>query len=459
MYHPTLIAQAQARLETTYAEALPQGRLVRYPVDLCVAMTDRLTGAVRPDGALLRPLTPEEDAFIVNERLLTKIDFQYWGERYAFIRGAHGLQRLFPLWEPQTIILGRLATLQLQRATTFHPDGLLFNVLKARQEGVSTLTQALCAHRVTTQTHVNALTASDVPENSGSEGIFGKFELLVEHLPWFLKPQTKFHKKDTHWLFANGSWMTVESGKSMKGGLQEDAQGRRTGAVKGNLGRSRTYTVGHLTELSTWERPEQIDDGLLPAIPRSSRTLVGKESTAKGRHNWHHADWLEAVRGQGLGAVGGRFIAVFLPWYALAHYVLPAPVDWAPDLVTLAHAKKAEAEGPKWLGRSTTLTRDQLYWYQATREDYVRKGVLAKFLEEYAADPEEAFQHSGRSIFTHDQIAYLERLAKPMIDCWAVNPAADLTTIRTDELLKVRLAKELAASIAQAPQEPRPVDA
>jgi hypothetical protein len=244
--------------------------------------------------------------------------------------------------------------------------------------------------------------------------------------------------------------MSVESGKSMKGGLQDQ------GGTKGNLGRSRTYTVAHLTELSTWERPEQIDDGLLPAIPRSPRTLVVKESTAKGRHNWHHQDWLGAIRGRGQGAVAGRFLPIFLPWYAHASYALPAPVDWSPDASTHAHAQKVTREGPVWLGRPVTLTRAQLCWYEQTRADYVSKGALAKFLEEYAADPEECFQHAGRSIFTHDQLAYLERLSKPMIDCWGVNIARDLKDIREHDLEQIRLAKSLAATIAETagPSEP-----
>lgn len=404
-------------------------------------MAQRLAGAVDAEGQLTRRLTPQEDTFIANERLLTKIDYRYCAERYHKIRGDNGLQPLFPLWEPQRIILDKLADIQLARTRAGHPDGLLANVLKARQEGVSTLTQSLCAHRVTTHTHVNALTASDVPENSGSEGLFGKFELLVDNLPWYLRPGTKFHKKDTHWAFDNHSWMTVESGKSMKGGLQEE------GGTKGNLGRSKTFTVLHLSEVSTWERPEQIDDGLMPAVPRSPRTLGLKESTAKGRHNWHHEDWELSVRGR------GRWVPIFLPWYALERYWLPAPLDWSPAQSTLLHAAKAEKEGPTWLGRPVRLSRNQLYWYEDTRASYAEKGNLAKFLEEYAADPEECFQHSGRSIFSIDQLQWLESLAKPPIDVWAINPAKDLGAIRTSELAVIRATKDLAASIADMPSE------
>jgi hypothetical protein len=405
-------------------------------------MTARLADAVDADGQPLRPLLPAERAFIRNETLLAKIDFAYWAERYCHIRSDKGLQRLYPLWEPQQIVIRKIAALQLERQRSGHPDGILINCLKARQEGISSLAQALIAHRVTTQTHINALIASDVPDNSGSEGLFGKFELIVEHLPWWLRPSTRFHTKNSGWSFDNGSWMTVESGKSMKGGLQDE------GGVKGQLGRSKTFTVAHLSELSTWERLAQVDESLMPAIPRSPRVLVCKESTAKGRHNDHHKDWEACVRGR------SRFTPIFLPWFALSRYALPPPPDWIPLDTTLAHGKKAEIEGPKWLGRPVTLTRNQLYWYEQTRAEYEEKGLLAKLLEEYASDPEEAFQFSGRSIFTLDQLQFLERLVRPPIDVLDINPARELTEIRLGELARIRETKQTATTLADAPDAP-----
>lgn len=403
-------------------------------------MAERLAGVVDGEGVPQRRLTPQEDRFIANERLLTKVDFRYWAERYAWVNSEGvGLQRLSPLWESQTVILDKIAALQQARAVG-HPDGLLFNILKARQLGASSFCAALGTHRVTTHTHVRSLLASDVPDNSGSEGLFGMYERFLSFLPWYLKPKEQFHTKNQHVIFENGSALLVESGKSMKGGLQDE------GGQKGNLGRSKTFSVVHLTELSTWERPEQIDDGLMPAVPRTPRTLGMKESTAKGRHNWHHEDWLLGAQGK------GRFLNIFIPWYAEAtKYWLPPPAGWVPDPLTLAHAQKAEREGPKWLGRPVSLSREQLYWYEETRGAYVAKGKLAKFLEEYAADPEECFQHSGRSIFGIEQLQYLDRIARPLIDCWSVDPAKDLGEIRQEELASLQ--RRRAAEEAQAKEE------
>lgn len=412
-------------------------------------MTERLAGIYDARRrAPSRRLTPDEDRFVANERLLTKIDWRYAAERYFFINSeGSGLQRLYPLWESQTLVLERLGKIQDERIAAGHPDGILVNILKARQLGCSTLGAALNTHRVITHAHIRALLASDVPDNSGSEGLFGMYERLVANLPWWLAPQEAYHTKNQHIIFASGSAILVESGKSMKGGLQDK------GGQKGQLGRSKTFSVLHLTELSTWETPEQIDDALMPAVPRSPRTLGIKESTAKGRHNWHHEDWATSVRGR------GRWVPIFIPWYAEeSKYWLPAPADWVPAASTVAHADKAARDGPRWLGRPVRLSRAQLYWYEETRALYAEKDQLARFLEEYAADPEECFQHSGRSIFGLDALQYLDRLARPPIDVWAVEPAADLSTIRTAELARLAAEREAeaAARVALASQ-PRDV--
>lgn len=705
MYAQSVIDAAQARLEAAYQQAFPTG-IPRYPVATCATMAARLASVWDPKTKQpTRRLTPEEDRFIAGERLLGKIDFRYFAERYFFINaGGAGLQRLYPLWLTQELVLRQLAALQEDRLATGHPDGLLINCLKARQGGLcldpetrvlttdlrwvrlkdvrvglallgtdefppmarvrkggrrfraslvtatatvfepafrlvldngesvvataphrflcrkrgntltewravgamqigdvirsvtqpwdagdfedgwvgglldgegslrpktragveltcsqrpgavfdrlrgylytrgytareeldyrgkqpnggkfsdnpvgrvvlgrldellrlvgqtrptrfltrpwwegkelpgkhvgggwaaivsitalgprqmidlqtstktfiaeglvshnSTLGAALCTHRVVTQTHVRALLASDVPDNSGSEGLFGMYERLIANLPWWLAPSEQFHAKNQHVIFHTGSAILVESGKSMKGGLQDK------GGSKGQLGRSKTFSVVHLTELSTWEAPEQIDDALMPAVPRSARTLGVKESTAKGRHNWHHQDWLLGERGR------GRWTNVFIPWYAdEAKYWLPAPVDWIPNEDTLAEARKAEVAGPRYLHRPVTLSRNQLYWWEETRAAYAEKGELAKFLEEYASDPESCFQAAGRSIFTLDQLQYLRRIAHPVIDIWRVDPAKDLAPLHAAELQHADQRRQAAAAAEVARRE------
>ena len=165
--------------------------------------------------------------------------------------------------------------------------------------------QSLLAHRVLTHRHVRTMIASDVPQNSGSEGLFGMLELVVKHWPWWLKPKIQFHQKNQHIIFDNGSRVVVEAGKSMKGALADE------GGVKGQIGRSKTYSAVHLSEITTWEHPEEINSSLLPAVPSTPRTLFGRESTAMGRNNYWHLEWKKTVAGK-----DPRFFNIFVPWYA-----------------------------------------------------------------------------------------------------------------------------------------------
>jgi hypothetical protein len=241
--------------------------------------------------------------------------------------------------------------------------------------------------------------------------------LLIENLPWWMKPAEKFHTKDKHIHFANGSRVRTESGKSMKGGLTE------RGGSKGQMGRSKTYSVAHLSELSTWEHAEQIDDSLLPAIPRDPRTLVICESTAKGRANWWHKHWEAAVRGRDT-----RFIPIFIPWYAERQkYWLPPPANWTPAEDTLQFAARAEREGPKYLHKPVSLSREQLYWYEAMKIEFTEKGHLYKFMEEYPATPEEAFQYSGRGVFPIGVQERIRQTARPLVAALEVKARAELS--------------------------------
>lgn len=418
MYHPEVVAARQQVLETQLATALPADGLRRLPAEHCHSMRHHLDTVYDVEHQVpRRPLSQEEQQFVLNEQLLCKVDYRYAAERYIWINyEGQSLRPMFPLWESQELILREVARVEYERWQTGHPDGLLFNVLKGRQLGASTLIQSLLAHRVLTHGQVRTLIASDVPQNSGSEGLFGMLELVVEQWPWWLKPKEKFHTKNQHIIFANGSRVVVESGKSMKGGLQEEGQ------QKGQIGRSKTYSAAHLSEIATWERPEQINNSLLPAVPRTPRTLLARESTAQGRNNYWHEEWNLAAAGD-----DPRFFNVFVPWYAeQSKYWLPTPEGWIPADETLQFARRAQEHGPRYMHRPVDLTKEQLYWYELHYRAAQKREVLFQFLSEYPSEPEEAFQNSGRSIFSLETQTRVANQARTLADLWIVAPRADL---------------------------------
>ncbi len=439
MYSVAVAASKLERLIASPLGAAFQATFGRRPTPLSVEEAQHWTRALAgvwdaKKQQRTRPLTQEEQAVIQSERMLTKVDYRYFAERYSYIiHPAKGLTSIFPLFTSQQLILDQIGKVEYERQQSGHPDGLLFNILKGRQLGASTLCQSILAHRVVTQTFTKGLIASDVPQNSGSAGLFGMLELTVAHIPWWLKPAEKYHTKDQHIVFTTNSSVIVESGKSMKGGLQDD------GGSKGQIGRSKTYSIAHLSELSTWENAGQIDDALMPAIPMTPRTFMAKESTAKGRHNWWHKEWMTTQAGN------GRSFNIFIPWYAeRSKYWAPCPTGWIPPDSVLQYAARVATHGPRWMGQSEyRLSKEQLYWYHLQRRAAEDKGTLYKFLEEYPAEPEEAFQYSGRSIFTPAQIDYLRQRAKPARLVYRVLPATLIADLRDHHLSPADLETEL----------------
>lgn len=415
MYHPEVVAHRVRLLEERYKPA-PLRAYTPAEVD---AWIERLADAAfDKKGQAGRPLEKEERAFITNELILTKADFRYWGERYCTILIAgNRLGKLYPLWESQELLVDRWAELELKIHHGEHDGGILFNILKARQLGASTLCEGAVGHRATTQSNLQGIIASDVPGPEGSGYLFGMFERIWEHLPWYLRPPTTDHVKDKEIAFEGGTHVWVAAGKSMKG-----AEGER-----GQMGRGKTIALGHLTELSTWEDPSQLDDALYPTIPpHEPRVFFGQESTGKGRNNWWHKSWDKAVKGLQVTPAGG-FSPIFIPWYAeTSKYARRAPLGWAPSLSTIAHAKRCEETGERWMRRPVRLTREQLYWYETTRMAYEEDDNLAKFLEEFSAEPEEAFQFSGKGVFSVMVQQRIREQARPLIGLCEVAPQREL---------------------------------
>lgn len=756
MFHQAVIGQSLDTLlaDPGFAELhLADLRLDDdYPVEDCHEFKrsmDALLDEEHP-GQLVRPLTGDEERFILHEQLRSKIDYRYAAVRYHFISAeGMGLMPMFPLWESQEITLDAIARTELLRQQE-NWGALLFNILKARQLGVSTLFQSIMAHYATTQAHQRMMCASDV--ESSSVHVFGMFETVLENLPWWLKPKVLNKTDGRRRRFDTGTIYWAEWGKSGRGGLQEK------GGAKGNLGRGKSqplsepiltprgfvpmgslqlhdlvvgsngqatpvigvypqgdqpvyeltfsdgtlsrasadhlwsvtecersnrrherivttqdlvdsnlrahkdiyrwqfpllsapvqftstplalhpYVVGvllgdgiltqgtvrfssmdeivlqrlrallpancilthtdrcnyritsipstvslqtrlrrlgiwgaraeekhipptylrasvndrlailaglldtdgwvdkdgrveygtvsptlaadltdlvrglggvvrlrtrmpwfthkgerrqgqlayvltvvlprdlmqalplmprkavnlrgteqrlrraligiryvgvepcqciavaaadhlyvtrdfvlthntaskfHITEASTWEHPEQLNDGFFPTIPPRLTSFGGVESTAKGRGNWWHHWFTQTDRGQ------TDFVNIFIPWYAeVTKYSRPAPLDWIPDAETLAHAARAEREGPKYLKKPVSLTRDQLYFWERKRREFDEQDALYKFYEEYPAEPEESFQYSGRSCFPIKTIERIRLASRaPLVVC------------------------------------------
>lgn len=199
--------------------------------------------------------------------------------------------------------------------------------------------------------------------------------------------------KDTeqHLRWANGSSVLVGTANNV------------------DIGRSAPYNWAHLSEAAFYRSLGALMTGLMQRIPTSADSGVVIESTANGEGGDFH-DLCQL-------AIGGRsgWAFVFFAWWEhpenrLSVKMLGYEHD-AAFQATLSASEKAERE-------KYGLTLEQLAWRRFTLETGC-SGKLDRFRQEHPANPQEAFQGSGRTIFDLEALSRmptLQQTARGKID-------------------------------------------
>jgi len=243
-------------------------------------------------------------------------------------------------------------------------------ILKARQMGFSTLTEAIIFKETVTEFNVNSAIVAHVAD--ATNNLYEMFKTYYRNLPEELQPQTIasngkemiFNTKDNEGLNSRIRCYTAESG---------------TG-----IGRSGTINNLHISELSTWAEQKDTLLAILQCVPRTPNSMAIIESTANGYDEFKER-WDMAVSGE------SDFIPVFCAWYELPEYRMTESVDM-----------KLTPEEEK-LKRLYNLDNEQLEW----RRWCIRNNCgndAERFKQEYPSCPEEAFLSTGNCIFDKELI-------------------------------------------------------
>ncbi len=315
-----------------------------------------------------------------------------------------GGQGTLLLWEAQTIVLDLVGKAEEKAWGLFNQglpcDGIRIVDHKSRQLGGTALKRAFDIHRVTTQKFQRGLVAS--VDDEKIHKIYERDKLIIDHLPWYLRPNLTVDNKDAHIAF---------------GGINSTIQ-YSAATQKGGLGQGEQFDLGHLTECSSWPDSTIIEFYFFPVLPQGPNTFCILESTANGIGNWWH-EFTERVR---QGRERG-WVYCFIPWYAEpTKYRAVPPVNWRPNDHSLLHAKKVLDTSSEFVGRRVELGHEQLYWYECGYEEARQKRSLNLFLGNYAATPEESFQHTGISAFDTEFLDRLRLRARPGVPFEALLP-------------------------------------
>lgn len=271
--------------------------------------------------------------------------------------------RPFTLNDPQKKILHELARRDI--------------ILKARQEGISSLILALFAIDFLTIENIRCVVISHEAKAT---------QLLFDRVKFYLESMKKTFPGDPPYKLKYNS-------RSELVNIEKNSIFYIGTAGARAFGHGDTINNLHVSELSRWPDQERLMIGLMQAVPRDGRIIV--ETTANGIGDYFYNLWKKS---QGAGST---FKTHFLPWFLLGEYQLPIT----------GHFQASEEE--QELQQVYSLSNEQLNWRRWKISEL--GGNIDAFNEQFPSNAEEAFIVSGNPIWPPTLLKkYLHRTKPPI---------------------------------------------
>lgn len=248
-----------------------------------------------------------------------------------------------------------------------------FIILKARQQGVSTIVEALIYWW--TATHKNQKSKIVAHDSDTSEALYGMFRRYYDNSNPVFKVSTKYNTR-SDLTFDN------DEGTGLKSQI-DTSSAENTGT-----GRGQTIHWLHGSEIAKWRNGSELVSGLMQAVPLLPNTAIFLESTANGIGDYFHTTWMAAKRGE------SSFTPLFFPWTIHDEYNLPVPKGF----VLTSEEKK--------LKRDYQLEDTQIVWRREKMKEFVDKPD--NFFQEYPITDSEAFLASGSPRFNIKKLVEME---------------------------------------------------
>lgn len=283
--------------------------------------------------------------------------------------------------------------------------GVREDVLKARQQGMSTLWLALyfldTINNPLTETHIYAHDAET------TEKLFQTIHRFWDELPAEKKRPKKYSSKK-ELVFADtgaGVYVGTVSGKA--------------------LGRGGTVNNAHLSERAWNDNYAELEVGLFEAIPPDGN--ITRETTANGFNEYkQERDNLRSGK--------SIFIPRFFGWNLHTDYQRPVP----PGFVR-THEEQHLAEAHNLTDRQLMFRREKL----ATSKE-----AAAKFPQEYPISEREAFLSTGNPVFDRACLERMESYVESVVP-------VPLPRFRSEGKVFMRLSREFSAETLTVFEEPR----
>lgn len=250
-------------------------------------------------------------------------------------------------------------------------------LLKPRQVGWTTWSAAEGFADVYCKATYNEMVVSH--DADSTDEVFSMTRLFHEELPGAKRGLRNTNRKEL--IYKAPHWSKVVAQTSGKIGV----------------GRSFRCHYLHCSEVAYWQNAANQLTGLYQIVPKDAGTAVILESTANGQGGAFYDTFHEGRDRLKRGHYDG-FLSVFFPWYRFPEYAIEPREAYVPS---------AEERS---LGDRFGLSLAQLYWRKLKIEEL--NYDVGRFMQEYPATWQEAFQVSGNPIFSPACIATQESHAK-----------------------------------------------
>ncbi len=306
-------------------------------------------------------------------------DFQWYAKNCLKIRTITSEVIPFELNATQRIVLAKIQEIKAQNK----PVRLV--ILKARRQGISTLTEGLIFHDTATRKHRRAKIIAHEPDATNE--IFGMTKFFHDNLPEGFDPMKRFDNAK-RLVFENPD----EEERKTKPGLDSSLEVSTASKLEV---RGQTVHDFHASEVAFWKNAETLMLAALQQVPSHADTMVILESTANGVGGYFHDMYWKAKGGK------NDFLAIFLAWFIFPDYVRPIEPGF-----------KLNAEEVD-MKKAFNLTDEQLNWRRWCIANQCGGDEL-KFKQEYPSTDREAFIVSGTPRFNTQNLAvYYDSAPKP----------------------------------------------
>ena len=304
---------------------------------------------------------------ILAAHIKLKNDFNLFSPSCLRIRGKKGGLHPFTMNRAQ-MYLHDIAERQLADR-----GWVRINVLKGRQQGVSTYVAGRFFHKVIHSYGVLAYIFAH--KRPSAKALFDIAKRYYDELPPWIKPQVSKYNYDELYFDLLGS--------GYKTGSSYDKES----------GRGDTIQLFHGSEAAFWQNTDEIVRGIMQAIALEKGTEVFIESTSNGPNNFFHQQWLNADSGE------SRYINVFLPWFWQDEYSIQLPEGFELN------------EEEKEIKRIYEINDNQIFWRREKISELSTDGMNGEiaFRREYPFTSTEAFQQSLENSYVPNELVLRAR--------------------------------------------------